>query len=215
VTGKACGMPNTAPMKLHFAPTSPYVRKCMVIADELGLSDRITLLASSAHPVTRDASIIANNPLGKVPTLITDDGAALYDSRVICEYLNELGGGHFFPTHGAARWHALTLQSLGDGILDAALLARYETMVRPEALRWADWTAGKLDAIRTSLTHLEHHPEVLDGAMHIGHIAVACSVLYLDFRFPDLNWRQHYPTLAQTIEPTLARESLKKERAVT
>ena len=86
-------------------------------------------------------------------------------------------------------------------------------VVRRAASR-ADWTAGKLDAIRTSLTHLEHHPDVLDGAMHIGHIAVACSLLYLDFRFPDLNWRQHYPTLARTIEPTLARESLKKERAV-
>jgi len=186
----------------------------MVIADELGLSDRITLLAASAHPVNRDANIIANNPLGKVPTLVTDDGVGLYDSRVICEYLNDLGGGSLFPASGAARWHALTLQSLGDGILDAALLTRYETMVRPEALRWADWTGGKLDAIRTSMTYLNQHPDVLAGPLHIGQIAVACAVLYLDFRFPDLNWRHHYPALAAAIEPTLARESLKKERAV-
>ncbi len=208
-------IPNTDAMKLHFAPTSPYVRKCMVIADELGLSARITLLAASAHPVNRDANIIANNPLGKVPTLVTDEGVGLYDSRVICEYLNDLGGGSFFPASGAARWHALTLQSLGDGILDAALLVRYETMVRPEALRWADWTNGKLDAIRTSLTYLNQHPDVLAGPLHIGQIAVACALLYLDFRFPDLNWRQHYPELATAIEPTLARESLKKERAVS
>jgi glutathione S-transferase len=214
VTAVPVGIANTAPMKLHFAPTSPYVRKCMVVADELGLSDRITLLASSAHPVNRDASIIANNPLGKVPTLVTDDGMALYDSRVICEYLNDLGGGQLFPASGAARWRAMTLQSLGDGILDAALLTRYENMVRPEALRWAEWTAGKLDAIHTSLSYLNQHPSVLAGELHIGQITVACALKYLDFRFPELAWNQAYPALAQAIAPVLARESVKKERAV-
>ena len=202
-------------MKLHFAPTSPYVRKCMVVADELGLSDRITLLASSAHPVNRDASIIADNPLGKVPTLVTDDGQALYDSRVICEYLNDLGGGKLFPASGAARWRAMTLQSLGDGILDAALLTRYENMVRPEALRWAEWTAGKLDAIHTSLSYLNQNPAVLAGDLHIGQITVACALKYLDFRFPELAWSQAYPVLAQAIAPVLARDSVKKERAVS
>ena len=201
-------------MKLHFAPTSPYVRKCMVVADELGLSDRITLLASSAHPVNRDASIIANNPLGKVPTLVTDDGMALYDSRVICEYLNDLGGGQLFPASGAARWRAMTLQSLGDGILDAALLTRYENMVRPEALRWAEWTAGKLDAIHTSLSYLNQNPSVLAGELHIGQITVACALKYLDFRFPELAWNQAYPALAQAIAPVLARDSVSKERAL-
>ena len=208
-------MPNTDPMKLHFAPTSPYVRKCMVVADELGLSDRITLLASSAHPVNRDASIIVDNPLGKVPTLVTDDGMALYDSRVICEYLNDLGGGHLFPSSGAARWRAITLQSLGDGILDAALLTRYENMVRPEALRWADWTAGKLDAIHTSLSYLNQNPAVLAGDLHIGQIAVACALKYLDFRFPELAWAQAYPALAHAIGPVLARASVSKERTAS
>jgi glutathione S-transferase len=201
-------------MQLHFSPTSPYVRKCMVVADELGLSGRITLLASSAHPVNRDASIVANNPLGKVPALVTDDGEALYDSRVICEYLNDLGGGSLFPASGTARWRAMTLQSLGDGILDAALLTRYENAVRPEALRWADWTKGKLDAIHTSLDYLNKHPAVLAGDLHIGQITVACAVLYLDFRFPELAWREAYPALAQAIAPVLARESVKKERAL-
>lgn len=202
-------------MKLHFSPTSPYVRKCMVVADELGLSDRITLLAANAHPVNRDASIIAHNPLGKVPTLVTDEGLALYDSRVICEYLNDLGGGHLFPASGNARWQAMTLQALGDGILDAALLVRYENMVRPEALRWADWTAGKLDAIHTSLRALNAHPEALAGDLHMGQITVACALMYLDFRFPELAWRQAYPALAQAIAPVLARDSVKKERTVS
>ena len=186
----------------------------MVVADELGLSDRITLLASSAHPVNRDASIIADNPLGKVPALVVDDGQALYDSRVICAYLNDLGGGQLCPASGAARWRALTLESLGDGILDAALLVRYENAVRPEALRWAEWTAGKLDAIHTSLRYLNQNPAVLAGDLHIGQITVACALKYLDFRFPDLDWNQAYPALAQAIAPVLARDSVKKERAL-
>jgi hypothetical protein len=104
-------------MKLFFSPTSPYVRKCLVVAHELGLAGRIEFVASNAHPVTRDQTIIAKNPLGKVPTLIADDGLVLYDSRVICEYLNDLAGGKVFPASGKARWEALTLQSLADGIL--------------------------------------------------------------------------------------------------
>jgi glutathione S-transferase len=186
----------------------------MVVADELGLSDRITLLASNAHPVNRDASIIAHNPLGKVPTLVTDEGVALYDSRVICEYLNALGGGQLFPASGSARWRSMTLQALGDGILDAALLARYENMVRPEALRWAEWTAGKLDAIHTSLSYLNQNPAVLAGDLHIGQIAVACALKYLDFRFPELSWSTSYTALAQAMAPVLARDSVSKERAI-
>ena len=186
----------------------------MVVADELGLSNRITLLASNPHPVNRDATIIVSNPLGKVPTLVTDEGLALYDSRVICEYLNELGAGQLFPASGPARWRAMTLQSLGDGLLDAALLVRYENMVRPEALRWPEWTQGKLDAIHCSLRALNAHPEQLTGELHIGHITVACALKYLDFRFPELAWQQTYPLLAQAIAPVLARASVQKERTV-
>ena len=108
----------------------------------------------------------------------------------------------------------MTLQSLGDGILDAALLTRYENMVRPEALRWAEWTAGKLDAIHTSLSYLNQHPSVLAGELHIGQITVACALKYLDFRFPELAWNQAYPALAQAIAPVLARDSVSKERAL-
>ncbi|MBU1358950.1 MAG: glutathione S-transferase N-terminal domain-containing protein, partial [Gammaproteobacteria bacterium] len=148
-------------MKLYFSPTSPYVRKCMVVAHEVGLADRIELLPSAANPVQRDREIIASNPLGKVPTFLTDDGDVLYDSRVICEYLDDLGGGSVFPKSGKERWTALTLQSLADGILDAALLARYEVATRPEPLRWEEWRLGQLDKAETSLAHLEAHPDVL------------------------------------------------------
>src|SRR5690606_38776840 len=113
-------------MKIYFSPASPFVRKCMAVAHETGLVDRIEKLPSAANPVNRDRTVIASNPLGQVPTLITDDGQALYDSRVICEYLDDLGGGKLFPATGKARWQALADQALADGILGAALLARYE-----------------------------------------------------------------------------------------
>lgn len=182
-------------MKILFSPFSPYVRKCLVTAMELGLNERITLLPSNAHPVNRDREIIAVNPLGKVPTFFTDDGQALYDSRVICEYLNDLAGGSLFPG-GAARWPTLTLQSLGDGMLDAALLARYEDVARPEALHWAEWKAAQLDKVATSLAALEATPQVLAGRVDIGVIAIGCALWYLDLRFPDLGWRDRCPQVA-------------------
>lgn len=184
-------------MKLFFSPTSPYVRKCLVSAHELGLVERIQLLPASAHPVQRDAGIVARNPLGKVPTLVTDDGTALYDSRVICEYLDNLAAGSLFPRAGAARWQALTLQSLADGILDAALLARYEAALRPEPLRWSDWTAGQLDKIATSLAALEAGVPALQDGADIGTLSLACALGYLDLRFADLAWRAGHPRLAQ------------------
>lgn len=183
-------------MNLYFSPFSPYVRKCLVVGHELGLDARITLLPSSAHPVTRDQAIIANNPLGKVPTLLTDDGQALYDSRVICEYLDDLGGGALFPKSSKARWEALTLQSLADGMLDAALLARYEDVARPEAIRWKEWRAGQLDKVETSLAHLEGNLRNLAGRVDIGSLSMACAVWYLDVRFAELQWRGRYPKVA-------------------
>ncbi len=184
-------------MKLYFSPTSPYVRKCLVVAHELGLAGRIELLAGNAHPVNRDPLIIAANPLGKVPTLICDDGRVLYDSRVICEYLDDLGGGALFPRSGAARWQALTLQALADGMLDAALLARYEDVARPEALRWAEWRAGQLDKVATSMAALDAAPASLEARVDIGTLALGCALGYLDLRFAELSWREHYPAVAR------------------
>lgn len=183
-------------MKLLFSPTSPYVRKCLVVAHELGLNGRLQLLTSNAHPINRDREIIQSNPLGKVPTFFTDDGQVLYDSRVICEYLDTLAGGSLFPRSGPARWEALTLQSLGDGMLDAALLARYEDVARPEAMRWPEWRAGQLDKIETSVQHLQAHPALLAGRVDIGAITVGCALWYVDLRFADFGWRGRCPAVA-------------------
>ncbi len=184
-------------MQIYFSPFSPYVRKCLVTAHELGLNDRVKLLPSNAHPVARDQDIITKNPLGKVPTFITDAGAVLYDSRVICEYLDTVSNGALFPRDGDARWSALTLHALGDGILDAALLARYEDVARPEPLRWPEWRAAQLDKAETSLAHLSANLSLITPRrVDIGTLTVACALWYLDLRFADFGWRERHPSVA-------------------
>lgn len=187
-------------MKIFYSGASPYVRKCMAVAHHLNLADRIEKLPSKVHPVNRDRSVIEHNPLGKVPTLITDDGMALYDSRVVCEYLNDLGKGNLFPAAGKARWQALTDQSLADGLLDAALLLRYEVTARAENLRSKEWQDGQMDKLVTSLAGMERSfgeagasPE---GRTDIGTISIGCALGYLDFRFADFDWRKSHPKLA-------------------
>lgn len=184
-------------MEILFSPTSPFVRKCLVTAHELGLHDRIELLPSNAHPVNRDHAIIASNPLGKVPTFFTDHGQVLYDSRVICEYLNDFAQGNLIPANGPERWKTLTLQSLADGVMEAALLARYEDAARPEQWRWTGWRTAQLDKGATSLRHLDAQPAVLDRTVDLGSIAVGCALWYLDLRFDDFAWRDRFPAVAR------------------
>jgi glutathione S-transferase len=182
-------------MKVYFSPASPFVRKVLISAHELGLSDRIERLACAAHPINRDPDIVAHNPLGQVPTFFTDDGRVLYDSRTICEYLDAFGKGQLFGA-GDARWQALTNQSLADGLLDAALLARYETAARPQELRWDAWTRSQLEKVNSALDQFEHTTLKLGDRVDIGTITIACALGYLDFRFPDLGWRASRPQLS-------------------
>jgi glutathione S-transferase len=195
-------------MKLFHSQTSPYVRKCMFIAHHLGLADRIEKLPSAASPVNRDQSIIPSNPLGKVPTMILEDGTVLFDSRVICEYLDQLGEGSFFPAAGVERWRVLTEQALADGILDAALLARYEGTLRPENLRWADWMAGQMDKINVGLAHAEKNFDAGSDRLDIGRVSLGCALGYLDFRFGDLGWRKQCPKLATWFEKFSAQPAM-------
>jgi len=199
-------------MKLFFSPTSPYVRKVMICAHELGLSEQIELLPAKASPVERDKSIVEINPLGKVPTLITKDGISLYDSRVICEYLNDLVAGNLFPKDHQQKLQAITMQALGDGLLDAALLARYETFLRPKELCWDDWYKGQLEKIQSALQCFESTLQT--NTFDIGHITLACSLGYLDLRFDHLEWRKSYPKLKSWYEQVGKRESVTKEWAI-
>lgn len=182
-------------MKLYFSPTSPYARKVRISAHELGLSEKIELISIALSPISPHDALRSSNPLGKLPALIRDDGEALYDSPVICEYLDSLAGGtRIFPAAGAARWTALRRQALADGILDAAVLTRYEEALRPKELRWQPWVDGQWLKMRTGLDALER--ENLDGALDIGAISIACALGYLDFRFASEGWRTSRPRLA-------------------
>lgn len=183
-------------MKLYYSATSPFVRKVLVVAHEAGLADRIERLPSAAHPVNRDRTIVAHNALGQVPTLLLDDGRMLADSRVICEYLDDLAGGGLFPRSGEARWRALVEQTLGDGLLDAALLARYESAVRPADKLWQDWLDGQIDKMRTCLAAIEKDAPGLGERVDIGTVSYGCALGYLDLRFADLAWRATHPAAA-------------------
>lgn len=178
-------------MKLLFAPTSPFVRKVMVCAHLTGQAGNIQLLDSAAHPVRRDPRIAAHNPLAKVPTLILQDGQVLYDSRVICEYLaSQAAAASIFPASGAARWTALSRQALGDGLLDAALLARYELTARPPEFQWPTWREALLTKVMACLAAIEAIASGLNPDQPtIGEITIGCALGYLDFRFPELDWR--------------------------
>ncbi len=194
-------------MQLYFNPASPFVRKVRVAAHELGLSGRIELTSVTLSPVSPHDGVRSSNPLGKIPALITDDGMVLYDSPVICEYLDALAGGNrLFPAAGAARWTALRRQALADGIMDAAVLTRYEQAVRPKELRWEAWVGGQLLKVRTALDALEH--ENLEGVFDIGTIAVACALGYLDLRFAAESWRTGRPRLAAWLGAFSERPSL-------
>lgn len=199
-------------MKLFYAATSPFVRKCLVCAHELGLRERLEFVPAAPHPVNRDRAVVALNPLGKIPTLITDDGAVLYDSRVICEYLNGLGDGHLVPGAGPLRWAALVDQALADGLMDAAVLTRYENAARPEALRWADWSAGQLDKVSCGLADIEKRGGPAAARVDIGTIATACALGYLDFRYASFGWREKCPKTALWFETFAQRPSMQATR---
>lgn len=183
-------------MKLHYSPTSPYVRKALVLALETGLGDRLERVGHTPSPIGADAALNQANPLGKIPALETDDGQVLYDSPVVCEYLDSLHDGQRLFPAGAERWDALRRQALADGILDASVLVRYETWLRPETLRWNEWVSGQRSKIERSLDALERDIARWRERLDIGVITTACALGYLDFRFHDLDWRSRCPQLA-------------------
>jgi glutathione S-transferase len=195
-------------MQLHHNNASPFVRKVMAVAIETGLDGRIEPVGRKMTPVSPDGQLCADNPLGKIPCLVTDDGEALYDSRVVCEYLDSLHHGpKMFPPAGAARWTALRRQALGDGIMDAGILARYESFLRPENLRWDQWTLNQKQKAQRGLDALEAEAGRLD-VVDIGTITIGCALGYLDFRFGDDAWRAGRPQLAAWLEAFARRPSM-------
>ena len=196
-------------MKLYAIATSPYVRKVMVFAHETGLIDRIEIVKPNISLTTSDPDLNRANPIGKVPALVLDDGGSLYDSPVICEYLDSLHDGpKYFPSAGPERWHALQRQALGDGMLDAAVTARLEVAARPAALQWADYVTAQLAKVRRGLDALEADCLYFPPGLDIGSIAVACALAYLDLRYAEEEWRVGHPSLAAWFEPIAERPSM-------
>lgn len=191
-------------MKLWYGKTSPFARKALIVALEAGLGQRLDLL--EIDPATLEAQVGGDNPLGKIPCLITDDGQRLFDSRVVCEYLDvTFNGSRLHPAVGPERWAALRLQALADGIMDAAVTCRYESL-RPDAERSPAWMSRQRGKITRALDHLEQAPPA--GAVTIGDIALACALDYVAFRMADLDWRAGRPRLATWAEIIAERPAL-------
>lgn len=191
-------------MKLHYSPTSPFVRKVNVLATELGIDERLQRIPT--NPWQPDEVLLGNNPLSKVPTLITDEGLVLYDSPVICEYLDsEFGQQRFLPASGAARWRTLRLQALADGLLDAAILRFLE---RKREMPSADWDATQKGAVDRALAVMESEAAAWGESFALGQLTAAVSLGYLDFRFDDEDWRPGHEALATWYEAVSQRPSM-------
>lgn len=196
-------------MKLYFSGASPYVRKVVVAAIETGLDKKIEQVATNVVPVKPNAELARDNPLMKVPTLVTDAGEALFDSRVICDYLDSLHDGRkLIPATGTERWRVLRLQALADGILDAGIITRYELILRPAEKQWSDWIAGQTKKVTQGLDLAEADSALLAGPINLGQIAIACAIGWLEFRKPIGDIRAGRPKLFQWYDEFAKRPSM-------
>jgi len=194
-------------LKLRHSTTSPFVRKVVVAAIETGQDQDIERVKT----VTSDPALEADNPLQKIPAMSTDDGTMLIDSAVICEYLDHRAGGKLIPAPGPARWSVLKRQALCDGILDAAILRRYETQ-RPENLRSAEWDQRQKLKMDQGLAALERDAASFGDTVDLGTLTAAIMLDYLDFRYAHEAWREKHPKLAAWYATFSQRPSLKSTR---
>jgi glutathione S-transferase len=195
-------------MKLHWSPRSPFVRKVMIVAHERGVVDRITCVRTVAATTKPHAELMMDNPLSKIPALVLDDGTVLYDSPVICEYLDALDGApKLFPKQAKARMAALRRQALGDGFLDLLVLLRDErARAQPSDVHIASAAARKAAVLES----LEREAEALTiSPFGIGHIAIGCALSYLDFRYAGEDWRKGHLHIANWHAAFAARPSVR------
>jgi glutathione S-transferase len=198
-------------VKLLYGPLSPFVRKVMITLHELRLLDDVEIVPfPPLMPTKPHAELIAYNPLGKIPALVLDEGDVLFDSPVICEYLDDrAGGGRIFPAPGIARWRSLTLNALADGILDAGVQVRLEMGVRAPDMRNKEWMHGHMTKVRDALADMAQRIDPASDRFTIGEIAAASALGWLDFRLPDEDWRANHPELARWYAGIAERPSLK------
>jgi glutathione S-transferase len=198
-------------MKLLTGPTSPFARKVAVVLHELGMTESVEMCIVTTTPIQTDPAVAAANPLGKIPALILPDGPALYDSRVICRYLDSLAAGAIYPV--ARPWQTLTLEATGDAMMDAGVLMVYERRMRPEAKQWDAWIDAQWAKIAAALNALEARwISHLAGPLDAGQISIACALSYLNFRHADREWQVTRPQLAAWHDTFEQRESMQKTR---
>ena len=205
-------------MKLFFTSTSPFARKVLVAAHELGLTHRIETMTLRPTPTKTDATLSKVNPLSKIPALVLDDGTTLYDSPVLCEYLESLreveptAGSHverLTPRSSPSRFRVLKNQALADGVLDAAILVFYERSQRPKELHWEAWLSGQTEKVMQGLDALDAEADSFSSTPDVGQIAAACTLGWLEFRdvFGDI--RATRPKLTRWYETFAQRPSMK------
>jgi len=183
-------------LKLHHSPTSPYVRKVMVLLAETGQGADVALLPAAGSPIDPGTMPVAQNPLGKIPALERPDGPALFDSRVICRYLDDRAKAGLYPA-APRLWETLTLEAMADGMVDAAILMVYENRLRPEEIRLPAWVEGQWSKVSRALDMIEARwLPYLSGPLCMGQIALGCALGYVDFRHDARNWRATRPGLA-------------------
>ncbi|MEM7597629.1 MAG: glutathione S-transferase [Pseudomonadota bacterium] len=198
-------------MKLIAAKPSPFVRKVRVLILETGQTDDVEMVFIMPTPVAPDDQAVVANPTGKIPSLIRDDGPAIYDSRVITRYLDARVGAGLYPE--ARLWETLTLEATADAIMDAGVLMVYEHRVRPENMvseAWVEAQWGKIERAVQAIN--ERWMSHLQGPMDMSHIAVGCALGYLDFRQPDRDWRAGAADLAAWFDTFNAREAMQATR---
>lgn len=195
-------------MRLFHSPTTPFGRKVVVHLKETGQEADVAVVTAAGTPLEPGSLPVAQNPLGKIPALALDDGTVLYDSRVICRYLDDRAGGRLYPP-APRLWRTLTLEATGDGMLDAAILMVYEVRLRPEDRRSGDWIAAQWSKVARALDALETNwIDHLRGPVDMGQVAVGCALGYLDFRHSARNWRAGRPQLAAWEKEFAARASM-------
>ncbi len=195
-------------MKLLYQTHSPYARKALVFAHEVGIAGQLTIVHHETSPTLRNEAVFAENPLGKVPVLIRPGQTSLFDSDVICAYLDTLHDGRkLIPAVGEARWQALRLQAVAQGLADAGIAVRWETVRRPAHLRFEPLREGYAQKLNAGYDWLEHNLDS-DAAVHVGHVALATCLSWLEFReLPD--FREGHPHLTRWYEEFVKRASMR------
>jgi len=182
-------------MRLYNSPGSPYGRKVMVLLQETGQVDDIEIVPAMGSPLHPEKMPLDHNPLGKIPALVIEGGISLFDSRVICRFLDDKAGGQLYPV-APTLYQTLTLEATSDGIVDATVLMIYEKRLRSEALYWDQWVDAQWSKIYRALDALETRwIDHLNGQFDMGHVATGCALSFLDVRLPDRNWRSGRPKL--------------------